>query len=381
MNLEQFHRKYKNYSQKEKITIKCDVCGEPNTINKEKAEANIKKHGYYIDRSCAMKKNHASNPRDESTKQKQREGRLGKKHSNESKEKMSQSANEKWKTDWGIKQKKILAKRTAQSHCSNKFDKSKRKILYKSAKNGDKIRTCNSSYEYVFCEHFLEKDDSVVEYETQLHYTVEDRERSLDFLITYKNGSKKVVEIKPKKRLKEDYFIQQLHDSNNNATNNGWLFEVWTEDELGINSPKEATRLADEYRKEHYKVDYQAYRKKRAVERTQKHYEKHIKNDQIKVFCDFCQEEHTIMKLSHDKNVSKNGRFICIKENGHLIGSKPKPHLKKDNPYEHLGQKQCSKCTRILALDCFSKGKSICKECRAAHYAKKYNENKENKNG
>jgi len=111
--------------------------------------------------------------------------------------------------------------------------------------------------------------------------------------------------------------------------------------------------------------------KKSSALRVKKHYEKHIKNDKITVPCAFCGEEHTIMQLSYDLNVKKNGRFICIKENGSIMGKKPKDHLRKDNPYASLGQKQCTKCSRILPFECFGSDKSRrdnyasrCKECR-----------------
>jgi len=371
MNLIELNEKYGHCSVKTKIEVQCN-CGKIKKVSKERVRDNIEHNGEYTCMSCAITKSHALNPRGKETKEKQRQGRLGKKHNDTTKKQMTESANKKWQTPWGKKQRKIIAKRTAQGHCSNKFDKSKRKILYVSAKNNNEIRTCNSSYEYIYCENFLELDPNVLSYETQVYYKVEDRDRSLDFLITYVNGSKKVVEIKPKKRLHEEYFVRQINDSRQNALANNWDFAVVTEDELGIQKSSEATQQADEYRKKQYGLDLEKHRKEKAVERSQKHYEKHIQNDKITVHCDFCDEDHTIMKLSYDLNVEKNGRYICHKENGSINGKLPKTHLIKENPYKDLGQKQClGPCKRILPFECFGSDKSRrdgycdkCKECR-----------------
>ena len=107
MNKEEFEKNYGHLGQKTKILARCS-CGNERIIYKEKAQQNITNHnGVYTCRPCSMKKSHSENPRSQETKNKQRQGRLGKKHTETSKRKMSDSANEKWKTEWGKKQKKI----------------------------------------------------------------------------------------------------------------------------------------------------------------------------------------------------------------------------------------------------------------------------------
>ncbi len=84
---------------------------------------------------------------------------------------------------------------------------------------------------------------------------------------------------------------------------------------------------------------------------------------------------HEIMRMQYDKNIKKNGRFICIKENGFLIGQKNKEKY-KINPYETEGKKQCTgECGQILPFSYFTLDKSRrdgycsrCKKCRKKKY-------------
>jgi len=372
MNLNEFYDIYKLFYQKDKIKINCNVCGQEKHVIKEVVERNIKKHGMYLDRSCSMKKSHKLSPRKEITKQKQKEGRLGKKHSPETKKLMSEKKKDYFKTDKGKENKKLLAKKAVKEHGSNKINKSKRKVLYISAKN-NAIRVCNSSYEFVACEDFWEKDLNIKSYETQVEFAVEGRDHSLDVLIEYQDGSKKIIEIKPKKRICE--FKQQIQDCKKYADSIGCKFELWTESRLNIVSMKAVRDRADVYRKEHYLIDYAAYRQQKDRDKANRHYSNKIAKDKVIVFCKFCNTYHSPLRKSYNENIGKNGRFICIKENGHIVGKQPKK--KKNNPYEEIGSRQCQgKCARILPFDCFSKGKAMCKECRTKIYKERYNEGK-----
>src|SRR5438445_629003 len=100
-------------------------------------------------------------------------------------------------------------------------------------------------------------------------------------------------------------------------TTDGCL-KFWTEKELGILRSKDATRRADEYRKIHYDIDYESYRKQKDVEKTRRFYESHIKDDKVVVPCEYCKEDHTVMRISYEENIKNNGRFICNHENGHI---------------------------------------------------------------
>jgi hypothetical protein len=381
MNLNDFMSLYATYSQKQKVLVKCK-CGREKEILRERALDNIKNlenNGEYVCRSCSTKNSHAKFPRGEETRRKQSEAAKGTKKSEETKAKMSEAKKKFYQTPEGEQLRKKLSKSTSEQHSSNKFDKSKRKVLYISAKNKGEIRVCNSSYEFIACDHFLEYDHNVVSYDTQVPYCCGEKHRSMDFLIAYTDGTKKSVEVKPKKRMSEESHTKQLADSAANAKQNGWKWEVWTEENLNITRCKEATRLADEYRRIHYLVDYAAYRAQKDKNKAKRHYDKKTSQNKVVVFCTFCNVYHFPLKVSYDRNIEKNGGFICIRENGHLIGKRGKTHLK--NPYANLGQKECSKCYRILPLKCFGsngngKISSRCKECRAEVAAEKYKKSK-----
>lgn len=371
----EFNVLYGDLGQKTKVEMSCN-CGRKKLIYKEKAQENIDTHnGIYICRACSMISSHATNPRSSETREKQRIGRVGKQHSGETKKLISDIKNEFYKTDAGKRVRRKLSVATSKQHGSKKFDKSKRKILYISAKNGGDIRVCNSSYEYIVCEDFLEKDDTIVSYETQVPYNVEDRGRSLDFLITYANGDRKAIEVKPLKRLTEEIHVLQMYDSRENAKKKGWNFEIWTEKEIGIVSIKAATARADVYRKENYLIDYAAYRQQKDRDKANRHYQTKIAKDKVIVFCDFCNDYHAPLRLTYDRNIARNARYVCERLGGHIAGSKPKK--KKENPFADLGQKKCiGECDRVLPFECFSAGKSQCKECRAKTYKQRYQNGK-----
>ena len=119
-------------------------------------------------------------------------------------------------------------------------------------------------------------------------------------------------------------------------------------------------------------------KKESANKRSKKYYQEKIASDKIKVYCEYCKEIHNPLRLTHNKNIARNGRYICEREGGHISGRKPKNHLKKINPYESEGKKECNNCHSILSFDSFSSRKNICKSCRADKYRLKYkNKNKD----
>lgn len=259
----------------------------------------------------------------------------------------------------------------AHQHQAGQFKHSHLRGYFLSAKNQSPIYY-SSSYE-LRCIYLLEENTSVVKYSRGDVFEIDRRWRNPDLLVEYKDGSKEIIEIKPLARLKEVETQKQIDDSISYTAKNGLKFKIWTEEDSGLADEKAII----EWAKNHLKIKYgdeefDKLQKKNAVERTKKHY---AKLGNITVFCDFCKENHTVHTNQYKINMAKNGRFICIKENGFIQGSKSKP--KKENPYEGLNQKECLKCCRALPLDCFSEGKSTCKECRAATYKKKYNEKKE----
>lgn len=130
-------------------------------------------------------------------------------------------------------------------------------------------------------------------------------------------------------------------------------------------------------------VDYVKDRKEKSRKSSNKYYKKTVATDKVKFFCDFCKEEHEALRLTYDKNIARNGRYICEREGGSIAGSRPKPSLQKENPYASEGKKQCNKCKEIKDIDNFSidntriDGKtSICKECKKIKQLETYYKNK-----
>ena len=230
---------------------------------------------------------------------------------------------------------------------------------------------CDSSYE-LKAALLLDDDANVVWYINQQSFIAKKgNKRIYDFLVRYQNGDMKIIEVKPQRRIEQ--FQEQIEDNKEYALRKGYGFTIWSEQELGFENEYCATKWADEYLSKLDNIDYTEIRKARSLQRTKKHYRKKIATDTVDVFCEYCQCIHIALKLTHDRNVARNnGVYICEKHGGHIAGSKPKK--RKEDPLAALGQKQCTgKCQRILSLtECFSKGKSQCKECRAEIYKQRY---------
>lgn len=122
--------------------------------------------------------------------------------------------------------------------------------------------------------------------------------------------------------------------------------------------------------------------REQSAARMKTYYQKHFANDKVEVPCSFCNEVHIALRLTYEKNIARNGRYICEREGGHIAGSKPKLTLRKENPYESEGKKECNKCKEVKLFEQFSPDKSkrdgycnMCKPCRSnkmkANYAKK----------
>lgn len=245
--------------------------------------------------------------------------------------------------------------------------KSRRQGYYETKKAIPRVMYYQSSYE-LKATTILDEMDEVVSYVNQHNFSMDGRDRITDFIISCKDGTKTILEIKPKRRL--DQFKSQIEDNKEYARRNGWKFEVWTEDKLGFDSEHFATKWADEFISKITKVDFVQERKNRNLTKSKKYYAENIANDKVEVYCEYCKETHNPLRLTHDNNIARNRRYICEREGGHIAGSKPKS--KKINPYESEGKKECNTCKSVLSLDSFSSGKSICKGCRAARYKEKY---------
>jgi hypothetical protein len=279
-----------------------------------------------------------------------------------------------YETEKGKELKKKLSVMTAENHSVHKYEKSKRRGVFQSQKTGRNL-SYDSSYELRLC-WVLEQEESVLDFETQLGFRIDNRGRCLDCLVTYKGGKKKAIEMKPKQRL--DEFKEQIDDSRRHALQNGWEFQVMTEEDLGMTYEQIRT-WADDYRTKHTGIDYHAYRDETIRRKSKKYYDTHIATDKVSVFCEYCQLTHEALRLTHDKNIARNGRYICEREGGHIAGSRPKPHLKKANPHAAEGKKECLGCKQVLLFSEYGTDKcradgyaSKCKECRRVAANEKY---------
>ena len=247
-----------------------------------------------------------------------------------------------------------------------------RRHYHKSNKAG--IVYCCSSYELKACL-ILDDDPNVVFYETQLHFTINNRKRIVDFIVKYKDGSKRIIEVKPERRLHQ--FEEQIDDNKQYAQEQGYGFEVWSEGNLGFKNDWEGKVWADKYISELHGIDYLERRREMSVRRAKKHYNKHIAQDKVEVFCKFCNATHEPLRLTYEKNIERNGEYICERHGGHLAGSKPGKKLV--NPHAADGTKQCNRCEQVKLFEGFGKDKAKsdgyatrCKKCRNEVAKEKY---------
>lgn len=364
--LEKFESDYSVFLSTEKITIKCGTpgCDGVETLRKDSAALNIKKHGLFKCRTCCFTEEGRKKMGEASSY----------KRSQETCDKMAAAKKAFYRTEKGKELKKKLSVMTAENHSTHKYEKSKRRGVFESQKTGRQL-SYDSSYELRLC-WMLDQDEEVVDFETQLGFKIDGHGRCLDCLVTYKGGRKKAIEVKPKQRL--DEFAHQIDDSRRHALQNGWEFQVMTEDDLGMRYD-EIRRWADEYRTNTTGIDYHAYREDVDRRKASKYYHSHIATDKVSVWCEYCGTTHEALRLTYDKNMARNGRYICEREGGHIAGSRPKPHLIKENPHAAEGKKECLGCKQVLSYDNFGTDKarrdgyaSKCKECRRVAANEKY---------
>lgn len=221
MNLEEFEKQYATFRCRAKICVPCSTeeCGQLCHTNKDSAVRNIKKHGVFKCRTCCFT---------EEGRKKISEA-TSYKRSQETCDKMAAAKKAFYDTEKGKELKKKLSVMTAENHSTNKYEKSKRRGVFESQKTGRQL-SYDSSYELRLC-WMLDRDEEVVDFETQLGFKIDGHGRCLDCLVTYKGGRKKAIEVKPKQRL--DEFAHQIGDSRRHALQNGWEFQVMTEEDWG----------------------------------------------------------------------------------------------------------------------------------------------------
>jgi len=362
MNVKEFEQIYAGVRAKDHISIDCEQCGTTKHPGKFKAKENIQKNGKYICQKCATANAIPTRVYTEEGRQRIAEA-TSYKRSKATKQKMRDSANKKWATPEGKRLKKYLAGLTTKRHRNNDFEPTRRRGVYQSKKMG-KTFPFQSSYE-LKAILLLEADDSVKTYEVQIGFKIDGRDRSADFLI----NESKLVEVKPKRMLQSHKVQIQIMDNMTYADRNGYDFEIWSEAELGFENDREATKWADEEMSKLHGVDYVEHRKELNRKKAKKHYDEKIAKDTVEVECNFCNETHTVLRKTHEKNIARNGRYICEREGGSIAGKRSK--RKKVNPYAAEGKKLCNGCKDVKLFEEFGVDSSKsdgyatrCKECR-----------------
>lgn len=211
----------------------------------------------------------------------------------------------------------------------------------------------------------------------------------LDIVVEYVNGSTKWIEVKPAAWLMDEVVQAKAEAAEALAvTMPNTSYEFWTEVNLfgSVYNPAIVNGFVDKLKNE-LSGSTGAEDKRRAAnrERTLKHYNKVIKNNKVTVYCAYCKCEHSPLRLTYDRNVARNGRYICEAEGGSIAGKKPKVHLRKENPYAAQGMKECvGPCGQVKPFSEFGADKSRsdgyssrCKTCRSEEAARKYNEKKQ----
>lgn len=261
--------------------------------------------------------------------------------------------------------------------------KSRRQGYYETKKAKPRVIYYQSSYE-LRAATLLDDNPMVESYVNQIAFQIDGRERFIDYLITWSDGSKSILEIKPERRIIE--FNQQIDDNKKYAKLKGWGFDLWSEKELGFTTEHYATSWADNFLTDIIQIDLVEERKKRNLTKAKKHYHEKIALDKVNVYCEFCKENHSVLRKSYDSNIKRNRRYICEKEGGRISGCRPKTHLIKENIYAKDGKKQCTNCSEIKYLESFNKDKSrrdgyrgSCKSCESVNQKNKYKKSRSEK--
>ncbi|MEI7485953.1 MAG: TnsA endonuclease N-terminal domain-containing protein [Chryseobacterium sp.] len=323
----------------------------------------------------------------EETKQKMSESHMGKKFSEEHCQKISEGRKKMLEETGGFtpEHRMKLSQATIRQY-QNGFDPKTHHIrgVHHSTKIPSGQGVFRSSYEKK-AFMILDNDESVVSYEIE-KITIKyfnpikkiDSLYVIDILVKHKDGTSKLIEVKPQSWLLDSVIQAKIEAGKIKAAEIGLPFEVWTEMDLfgHVYNKKNMELFMEKILSE---VDKNR-RIKISSEKSKRYYHTHIANDKITLFCSFCNEEHTPLRLTHDKNIARNGRYICEREGGHITGSRAKPHLQKNNPHVAYGKKECVNCLQILEFKLFSPDNSksdglcrSCKICRSKKAKEKYN--------
>jgi predicted GNAT family N-acyltransferase len=242
------------------------------------------------------------------------------------------------KKKWTYKLRKVVLRSFA----------SRRRGYYNTIKGRPQTIFWQSSYE-LRAAIILDQREDVEFYTTQVKFKGQSKTRYIDFIVHLKDGTIFVLEVKPKNQIEK--CKEQIKDNMNYAKNNGFGFAIWSLEELGFKSDYEQVMWADEFISAMQKIDYVEERRKRNLASVSKIYREKISNDLVEVYCDYCKEIHTPLRLTYERNINRNnGSYICESHGGFLSGSRPKDHLRVVNPYASEGKKQCRTCNSIKLI-------------------------------
>lgn len=245
----------------------------------------------------------------------------------------------------------LSSKRCAGQHHSGVFRHSHVRGYLDSAKNGRSVYY-GSSYE-LRCLVVLEADPGVASFRRCDAFKGQDGWRNPDLWIEFVDGRSEVWEVKPEDMLSHPTVRAQIAESMEFARSAGAGFRLWTEKDSGLGSDHDIVKWAREYlvgTGEHHYDDHHREVRKRI---RQRYYAK-IAADKVEVKCDFCGVCHYPLRMTYDRNIKRNGVYVCERRGGYLAGKLPKVRLRTPNPYASDGLKKCSTCSAIRPVEEFS---------------------------
>lgn len=148
----------------------------------------------------------------------------------------------------------------------------------------------------------------------------------VDIEVKMTDGSTKWIEVKPAAWLSDEIIIAKHEAAEIEAESLGIKFEVWTELELfgAVANLKHITDWSEKVRAMGGVEMNEEERKARARARAKKHYRNKIAVDTVVVDCPFCEKQHVVLRKSFERNIARNGRYICEREGGSISGKKSK---------------------------------------------------------
>lgn len=140
------------------------------------------------------------------------------------------------------KRRKYSSKKTPERKTfprKKRVSRKAKKGFYKSTKTGvsNKYR---SSWEMIVMQH-LDGDNSVLRYDYepfQIEYFLSKSKTAIrhhytpDFLVEYNDGSKVLIEVKPKNKLTQKKNIRKFEAATRFCAENNMKYEIWTDDKI-----------------------------------------------------------------------------------------------------------------------------------------------------